>query len=145
MKCVGPYSRRPLENLQDVFAVTSAEWIGGRQTAQVSRKRLFTGLLASSAESGFRPTATITGSSARRAAMPNIGEEALRMDAKMRTRISRFRAAMSLAREMLRQGVITADEYGIITTILTKRYGINSCTIFQDITGYYTDSEVISD
>ena len=67
------------------------------------------------------------------------------MDDNMRSSIARFSAAMSLAREMLRQGVITADEYGIITTIMTKRYGINSCTIFQDITGYYTDSEVISD
>ena len=77
--------------------------------------------------------------------MPTIGEEELRMDADMRTRISRFRAAMSLAREMLCQGVITSEEYGIITTIMTKRYGLNSCTIFQDITGYYTNSEVISD
>lgn len=67
------------------------------------------------------------------------------MDDNMRSSIARFRVAMSLAREMLRQGIIADEEYGIITTIMTKRYGINSCTIFQDITGYYTDSEVISD
>ena len=67
------------------------------------------------------------------------------MDADMRSRIARFRAAMTLAREMLIQGIITPEEYGIITTIMTNRYGINSCTIFQDITGYYPDLEVISD
>lgn len=53
------------------------------------------------------------------------------MGTDLKTRLTRYRAAMSLAREMVKQGIITEEEYGIIDTIMTKKYGIISSTIFR--------------
>lgn len=53
------------------------------------------------------------------------------MDAELCSRVARYRAAMTLALEMLKQGLISDEEYGIIDTIMTKKYGIISSTIFR--------------
>lgn len=50
-------------------------------------------------------------------------------------KIVSYRMAMSLAKSMLNQGVITAKEYAEIDTIMAKKYGISSCTIFREIAG----------
>jgi len=46
-------------------------------------------------------------------------------------RISAYRAAMSLARSMLHQGIISQEEYNRIDTIMAKKYGISLGSIFR--------------
>lgn len=53
------------------------------------------------------------------------------MEAEFRDRLTKYRAAMTLALEMLKQGLISDEEYSIIDTIMTKKYGIISSTIFR--------------
>ncbi len=53
------------------------------------------------------------------------------MDNSLNARVSRYRAAMSLASEMLEKGIISPEDYGIIDTIMAKKYGLSSCTIFS--------------
>lgn len=46
-------------------------------------------------------------------------------------RIVAYRTASSIARSMLSQGIITKEEYRKIDTILLKKYGLSSCSIFR--------------
>ena len=43
----------------------------------------------------------------------------------------RYQTAMALARKMLSQGIITEKEYEKIDTIIAKKYGVSSCSIFR--------------
>ena len=51
------------------------------------------------------------------------------MDADYRERLLSYRASMSLASEMLSQGVITAREYAKIDRIIAKSRGLDLCGI----------------
>ena len=62
--------------------------------------------------------------------MPTEERRAI-MEAEFRDRLTKYRAAMTLALEMLKQGLISDEEYSIIDTIMTKKYGIISSTIFR--------------
>ena len=42
-----------------------------------------------------------------------------------------YQAAMALARRMLSKGLISKEEYAEIDTIIAKKYGIASCSIFR--------------
>ncbi len=42
-----------------------------------------------------------------------------------------YQTAMAMARKMLSQGIITEKEYAKIDTIIAKKYGISSCSIFR--------------
>lgn len=42
-----------------------------------------------------------------------------------------YQTAMAFAREMLSQSIITEKEYATIDTIIAKKYGISSCSIFR--------------
>ena len=53
------------------------------------------------------------------------------MDEQRKQQLLRYRMAMSMAKEMLRRGLISEEEYGIIDTIMTKRHLKTSCTIFH--------------
>ena len=53
------------------------------------------------------------------------------MDEQRKQQLLRYRMAMSMAKEMLRRGLISEEEYGIIDTIMTKKYGVTSSTIFR--------------
>ena len=46
--------------------------------------------------------------------------------------VIRYRAAMAMAKDLLIRGIITKKDYGKIDTIMTKKYGIFSCTIFRE-------------
>lgn len=46
-------------------------------------------------------------------------------------RILAYQIAMSLARSMLSRGIITEEEYRKIDTIMTRKYGLSSSTIFR--------------
>lgn len=49
----------------------------------------------------------------------------------LKERIAAYQIAMSVVRELLSKGIITESEYRKIDTILAKKYGLNSCTIFR--------------
>ena len=53
------------------------------------------------------------------------------MDKAMYGRILDYRTAMSVICDLYRKGIITAKEYDRIDTIMTKKYGVSSFTIFQ--------------
>ena len=46
-------------------------------------------------------------------------------------RLTAYQTAMSLARNMLRQGIISEDDYCKIDTIIAQKYGVSSCSIFR--------------
>ena len=49
-------------------------------------------------------------------------------------RLAAYQAAMSLARNMLRQGIISEGDYAEIDTIMTKKYGLSLDSIFRSNT-----------
>lgn len=53
------------------------------------------------------------------------------MSEEMFRKISAYRAAMSIARSMLHQGIITQEEYNKIDTIIAKKHGISLDSIFR--------------
>lgn len=53
------------------------------------------------------------------------------MNNDLNARVTAYRMAMSLASEMRNKGIITADEYAVIDTIMVKKYGLSSCTIYR--------------
>ena len=48
-------------------------------------------------------------------------------------RLVAYKAAMSLAAAMLRQGIISERDYAEIDTIMTKKYGLSLDSIFRTI------------
>ena len=60
------------------------------------------------------------------------GRKEANMDSELIMRIANYRAAMSLANEMLENGIISSEEYAKIDTIMTNKYGLSSCTIFRE-------------
>ena len=46
-------------------------------------------------------------------------------------RLIAYRTAMSAATAMMKQGIITEKEYGVIDTIMSKKYGISLSSIFH--------------
>lgn len=46
-------------------------------------------------------------------------------------RLFAYQMAMALARSMRSKGLISAKEYAKIDTIIAKKYGISSCSIFR--------------
>lgn len=53
------------------------------------------------------------------------------MTKELRDRITAFRTAMSVVKSMLKNGVISPEDYVGIETILARKYGLNSSTIFR--------------
>lgn len=46
-------------------------------------------------------------------------------------KIMAYQIAMTIARSMLSEGIISEAEYHKIDTMMTKKYGLSSCTIFR--------------
>lgn len=46
-------------------------------------------------------------------------------------RLTAYRIAMSLAQNMLDKGIISVQDYGNIDRMMTSKYGLDSCTIFN--------------
>lgn len=49
----------------------------------------------------------------------------------MQERIAAYQRVMAMVRSMVRQGVISEREYGKIDTIIAKKFGLSSSTIFR--------------
>ena len=46
-------------------------------------------------------------------------------------KVAAYRTAMSIIKEMLKKGLISADDYAKIDTKMAKKYGLKSSTIFH--------------
>lgn len=46
-------------------------------------------------------------------------------------RLTAYQTAMSLAKNMLRQGIISEDDYRKVDTIIAEKHGVSSCSIFR--------------
>jgi hypothetical protein len=75
--------------------------------------------------------------------MPKPGTRRLSMTDELRCKIAAYRTAMSIIRGMVSSCVLSENEYAQIDTIMTEKYGLNSCSIFRNNGGYVTGSEVI--
>lgn len=53
------------------------------------------------------------------------------MNEELRRRIIAYRTTMAVVQSMLHKGIITPEEYEKIDTIIAKRRGLDSCTIFS--------------
>ncbi len=53
------------------------------------------------------------------------------MSEELRRRIIAYRTTMAVVQSMLHKGIITPEEYEKIDTIIAKRRGLDSCTIFS--------------
>ena len=53
------------------------------------------------------------------------------MSEKLSEKIIAYRTAVSIVKSMLVQGIISAEEYRKIDTMLAEKYGLSSCTIFR--------------
>ena len=53
------------------------------------------------------------------------------MDENLYRAVLLYKATMSKAKLMLKQGLITADEYAEIDTIIANKYGLNSSVIYR--------------
>lgn len=54
----------------------------------------------------------------------------MNMNKEMFKRLLDYRTAMAVVTNLLHKGIITEEEYAKIDTIMTKKYGVNSSTIF---------------
>lgn len=52
------------------------------------------------------------------------------MDAEYRRRLLSYRTSMSLAQEMLSEGIITEKEYAVIDRIIANRYDLSLDSIY---------------
>lgn len=52
------------------------------------------------------------------------------MSEELTKKITAYRTAISIIKSILIQGIITKEEYRKIDTMLTKKYGLSSYTIF---------------
>ena len=53
------------------------------------------------------------------------------MDENLYRAVLLYKATMSKAKLMLKQGLITADEYAEIETIIANKYGLNASVIYR--------------
>jgi hypothetical protein len=76
---------------------------------------------------------TLIGSIAATSAISRTDSEVAAMSKEEMEREKLYQATMAMARSMLRQCLITEDEYRQIDTIFTEKYAPSSGTLFADI------------
>ena len=50
-----------------------------------------------------------------------------------RTKLENYLASMLQAKRMLTMGILTSDDYAQIDTMMAKKYGISSCSLYRGI------------
>ena len=60
------------------------------------------------------------------------------MKSEIFTALSSYKAAMSQAKIMLSEGLITSEEFGIIETKMCQKYGINFSSLYRENDWLYT-------
>ena len=99
----------------------------------VWRKRQITNSYAPVAKSHSRLMEIHIESIAAMNATSRTDSEAAAMSKEEMKREKLYQATMAMARSMLRQSLITEDEYRQIDTIFTEKYAPSSGTLFSDI------------
>lgn len=46
-------------------------------------------------------------------------------------RLFAYKTTLAIVKSMIQQGIISEEEYLIIDTIMLKKYGLSSCSIFH--------------
>lgn len=64
--------------------------------------------------------------------MLSLEVRGIKMNNDYLNRVFKYKTFMSIAGDMLKQGIISKDEYVKIDTIMLKKYGISSCSIYRD-------------
>ena len=57
--------------------------------------------------------------------------------------IYKYKLAMSTAKTLLREGIITEKDYARIDTIMTKKYGLSLDSIFRENSLFFLDNMLI--
>lgn len=96
-------------------------------------KRQITNSFVPAAKSRSRLTGMPIGSIAATNATSRTDSEVVAMSKEEMEREKLYQATMAMARSMLRQCLITEDEYRQIDTIFTEKYAPSSGTLFADI------------
>lgn len=107
-----------------------AEWRGGTIIPNWCSAKRTTQLLALIAESSLKVTAMLTVGSAPVPVTLSFEERGSAMT-DYEKRLIAYQTAMALARSMRSKGIISAKEYAKIDTIIAKKYGISSGSIFR--------------
>lgn len=107
-----------------------AEWRGGTRIQKEYSGKRTTRSLAAAVGSNLKATATHIGSSAPVPVIRSPAERKPTMS-DYEKRLFNYQTAMALARTMRSKGIISAKEYAKIDTIIAKKYGISSCSIFR--------------
>ncbi len=55
------------------------------------------------------------------------------MDKALRTKAEQYLTAMSVIKEMLKNGIVSYSDVPVLSTVLASKCGLSSCTIFSDI------------
>ena len=50
-----------------------------------------------------------------------------------RSKLENYLASMLQAKRMLSMGILTSDDYAQIDTMMAKKYGISSCSLYRGI------------
>ena len=111
-------------------APMSAEWRGGMHILKECSEKHTTHSLVGIAEKSLKAMATPIGCSAPVTAICDSAERRSTMS-DYDKRLFAYQTAMALARSMRSKGLITAQEYAKIDTIIAEKYGISSCSIFR--------------
>lgn len=90
-------------------------------------------LSASTVKNRSQLTAMRIGSIAAMSAISLIGLEVLMMTKEQFQREKLYQGTMMIARSLLKQGIISEDEYVQIDTIFAKKYEPSLGTLFADI------------
>ena len=117
-------------NGKSCSALMSAEWHGGMLILKEYSVKRTTRSLAAAVDGSLKATATPIGSSAPAPVIRSSAERRPTMS-DYDKRLFAYQTAMALARSMRSKGIISAKEYAKIDTIIAKKYGISSCSIFR--------------
>ena len=65
--------------------------------------------------------------------IPPTVSEAAGMSKDYRAKLEDYLASMLQAKRMLSMGILTPEDYAKIDTIIAKKYGISSCSLYRGI------------
>jgi hypothetical protein len=67
-----------------------------------------------------------------------LGKDVPAMDNGYRANLESYLASMLQAKKMLSQGILTPEDYAKIDTIIAKKYGISSCSLYRGVDLIYS-------
>ncbi|HJI56240.1 MAG: SHOCT domain-containing protein [Pseudoruminococcus massiliensis] len=117
---------------EEFFARIPAAYPGGKNIPKPATGKRATRISVTSAAGSLTATMLIIGS-VPESAMQMPAERSTEMGKSLNERIISYRRSMAMVKAMLSEGVIDPKEYAEIDTIMAKKYGLSSCSIFREI------------